>query len=418
MSNSTVSAPAAVLVERAGKTFRRPRDQMHTLKERALHPFRARLHDDFEALRDVSFAVAPGEFFGIVGRNGSGKSTLLKCMAGIYRLSEGRIYVDGSLSTFIELGVGFNPDLPAYDNVVVNGIMLGLSPKEAAARFDRVIEFAELEDFVDLKLKNYSSGMHVRLAFAVMIQVDAEVLLIDEVLAVGDAAFQQKCFDVFHDLRARGKTILFVTHDMAAVESFCDRAMLLEQGRMVQIGEPREVAARYVDVNFRRDAGEGRPEPRGGSGAARVVDAWMEDAGSERRSVLMQGERCTLKVRAQFHAEVEDPELRLTWVNEHDQNHLVISTAPELERSGRFTAGEQVELTVSFDNVLAPGRYFVSILIARPGGAQDLLDRWERCFSVVVAGPRAAGGLVDLPRELRLERVVHAAPAPLPESTR
>jgi hypothetical protein len=144
----------------------------------------------------------------------------------------------------------------------------------------------------------------------------------------------------------------------------------------------------------------------------------MEDAGGERRNVLMQGERCALKVQALFHAEVEDPELRLTWVNEHDQNHLVISTAPELEHSGRFTAGEQVELTVSFDNVLAPGRYFVSILIARPGGGQDLLDRWERCFSVVVAGPRAAGGLVDLPRELSLERIVHAAPAPLPESTR
>ena len=173
--------------------------------------------------------MQPGEFFGIAGRNGSGKSTLLKCMAGIYQ-ADGDIWVRGRLSTFIELGVGFNPDLAARDNVVMNGIMLGLTPREARKRFDSVIEFAELEEFKDLKLKNYSSGMHVRLAFSVAIQVDADILMIDEVLAVGDAAFQQKCFDVFNDLRERGSTIIFVTHDMGALQRFCDRALLLERG--------------------------------------------------------------------------------------------------------------------------------------------------------------------------------------------
>ena len=184
-----------------------------------------------EALRGVSFAVEHGEFFGIVGRNGSGKSTLLKCLAGIYRLDGGEIWVDGRMSTFIELGVGFNPDLAARDNVILNGIMLGLTPREARRRYDEVIEFAELREFEDLKLKNYSSGMHVRLAFSVMIQVDADVLLIDEVLAVGDAAFQQKCFDEFNRLRDEGRTIVLVTHDMASVQRFCHRAMLLERGR-------------------------------------------------------------------------------------------------------------------------------------------------------------------------------------------
>jgi ABC-type polysaccharide/polyol phosphate transport system ATPase subunit/plastocyanin len=393
-----------VVVEGAGKTFRRQREQMHTLKERALHPFRARVHDSFEALNDVSFDVGKGEFFGIVGRNGSGKSTLLKCMAGIYGLSRGRIYVDGMLSTFIELGVGFNPDLAAYDNVVVNGIMLGLSPKEAAARFDQVIEFAELEDFVDLKLKNYSSGMHVRLAFSVMIQVDADILLIDEVLAVGDAAFQQKCFDVFHDLRERGKTILFVTHDMGAVERFCDRAMLLEHGRVVQVGEAHDIATRYVDINFRNDTGAGQPQARGGDGAARVVDAWMEDAAGERKTAFMQGESVTFRARAHFHADVEDPEVRVAWVNEHGQNHFVVSTATELEATGRYAAGEDAELKVTFENALAPGRYYLSTVIARRGGGQDLLDRWERLLSIVVAGSRASGGLVDLPHEIQLTR--------------
>src|SRR5205823_3874342 len=170
-------------------------------------------HERFPALNGVPFEVKRGEVFGIAGRNGSGKSTLLKCLAGIYGVDHGRIWLKGRLSTFIELWVGFNPDLAAKDNVVMNGIMMGLSPREARARYDEVIDFAELREFEELKLKNYSSGMHVRLAFSVAIQVDADILLIDEVLAVGDAAFQQKCFDVFSRMRDEGRTIVFVTHD-------------------------------------------------------------------------------------------------------------------------------------------------------------------------------------------------------------
>src|SRR6266705_3410278 len=195
-----------VLVDQACKRFEIPREQVSTLKERALHPFRRSATDTLHALRGVSFAVEPGEFFGIVGRNGSGKSTLLKCLAGIYGVDSGHIYVNGRTSTFIELGVGFNPDLPARDNALLNATMLGLSPREARRRFDSVIDFAELGEFVDLKIKNYSSGMLVRLAFAVMIYVDAEILLIDEVLAAGDAAFQQKCYDEFERIRRSGAT--------------------------------------------------------------------------------------------------------------------------------------------------------------------------------------------------------------------
>src|SRR3954454_24816145 len=249
-----MSARPAVVVDGVSKTFVIPREQVHTLKERALHPFRRAGHDRFEALKDVSFAVPHGEFFGIVGRNGSGKSTLLKCMAGIYGVDGGAIYVNGRVSTFIELGVGFNPDLAARDNVALNGIMLGLSPRDARERFERVIEFAELEEFTDLKVKNYSSGMQVRLAFSVMIQVDADILLIDEVLAVGDAAFQQKCFEVFHHLRDQGKTIVFVTHDMGAVQRFCHRAMLIERGVVQQIAGPDDVASNYMELNFGREA--------------------------------------------------------------------------------------------------------------------------------------------------------------------
>ncbi|MCW2995233.1 MAG: transporter ATP-binding protein, partial [Conexibacter sp.] len=244
------SRTPAIVVDDIRKTFEIPREQVHTLKERALHPFRRTGHDTLRALRGVSFAVEQGEFFGIVGRNGSGKSTLLKTMAGIYRADAGRIFVDGRMSTFIELGVGFNPDLAAYDNVMLNATMLGLSTKEAKRRFDSIVAFAELEQFVDLKVKNYSSGMLVRLAFSVMIQVDADVLLIDEVLAVGDAAFQQKCFDEFGRIRDSGATVLLVTHDMGAVQRFCDRAVLLEHGSVVEIGDVERVSDRYLQLNF------------------------------------------------------------------------------------------------------------------------------------------------------------------------
>src|ERR1700743_221200 len=243
-----------VVVDRVHKRFEIPREQVSTLKERALHPFRRSSGDTLQALRDVSFAVEPGEFFGVVGRNGSGKSTLLKCLAGIYGVDSGSIYVNGPMSTFIELGVGFNPDLPARDNALLNATMLGLSPREARRRFESVIDFAELRDFVDLKMKNYSSGMLVRLAFAVMIHVDAEILLIDEVLAVGDASFQQKCYDEFERIRRSGATVLLVTHDMSAVQRFCDRAMLLEHGRTVELGDPERVGNRYLELNFSEQA--------------------------------------------------------------------------------------------------------------------------------------------------------------------
>ncbi len=196
--------PAAVSIEGVSKTFRLPHQQYSTLKERALHPFRThRLRRAARRQGRLAARSPTGEFFGIVGRNGSGKSTLLKCIAGIYGVDAGRISIAGRLSPFIELGVGFNMDLTARDNVIINAIMLGLSRRRPGRASTRSIAFAELEEFIDLKLKNYSSGMLVRLAFATAIQVDAEILLIDEVLAVGDAAFQQKCFERVLPAQAR-----------------------------------------------------------------------------------------------------------------------------------------------------------------------------------------------------------------------
>ncbi|MCZ4493892.1 MAG: transporter related protein, partial [Conexibacter sp.] len=390
----TEQQAGALVVQDVAKSFQIPREQVHTLKEKALHPFRRTAHDEFRALRGVSFDVAPGEFFGIVGRNGSGKSTLLKCMAGIYGTDRGRIYVDGRLSTFIELGVGFNPDLAAFDNVMLNATMLGLSPREARRRFDRIIDFAELRDFVDLKIKNYSSGMAVRLAFSVAIQVDADILLIDEVLAVGDAAFQQKCFDEFGRIRRSGATVVLVTHEMGAVQRYCDRAIFMENGKVVDIGDTQRVADRYLELNFSAEAraeqaeiaggprfetpaAEAEPEPetaeavaaeeaaadhlveraiRFGDGRAEIVEAWFEDESGRRAEVLTNGRPCAFRARVRFHARIEDPLFGVELLSSQDlhvwgANNMLESPA------GVFEAGDEVVFGFTFDNVLAPDRY-------------------------------------------------------------
>jgi ABC-2 type transport system ATP-binding protein len=396
----------AIVVDGVSKTFRVPEERTDTLKERALHPLRRTRHESFSALKDVSFQVEQGEFFGIVGRNGSGKSTLLKCLAGIYGINAGRIWRNGRMSTFIELGVGFNPDLAALDNVVTNGIMLGLSPSEARSRYESIIEFAELEEFQDLKLKNYSSGMHVRLAFSVAIQVDADILLIDEVLAVGDASFQQKCFDVFNRLRDEGRTIVFVTHDMGSVNRFCHRAVLLERGDVVMIGEPSEVGDRYLAMNFDRDgtaasAAGGEWE---GNRAARIVDAWFEDGAGQQWGVYVQGHPVRFCARVVFNERIEDPALEVAFENDGGQRVFVASTAIEHERSGSFAPEEEAVFSVEFENRLGPGRYHPVASLARRGRGLDLIDRSKREISFLVQGSTAQGGLVDLPFTSSIER--------------
>src|ERR1700742_5262363 len=292
-------APPAIRVEDLHKAFHIPTQRVDSLKERAVHPFRSRDYRELRALDGISFEVRQGEFFGIVGRNGSGKSTLLKLLASIYRADSGRIRIAGRLAPFIELGVGFNQELTARENVLLNGVMMGLTPKEVRERQDAVIDFAELHDFADLKLKNYSSGMLVRLAFSVMLEADADVLLIDEVLAVGDASFQQKCADAFHQMKAEGRTIVLVTHEMSAVEAYCHRAMLLHDGQIQHLGEPAEVAREYMKLNFEQavDEGEGGDSQSEG---VRMTDRWVENRAGERVTTLERGEPLRLGVELEM----------------------------------------------------------------------------------------------------------------------
>jgi ABC-type polysaccharide/polyol phosphate transport system ATPase subunit len=395
--------PAAVSIEGVSKTFRLPHQQYSTLKERALHPFRSTTYDELRAVQDVSIEIAEGEFFGIVGRNGSGKSTLLKCIAGIYRVDTGQISIAGRLSPFIELGVGFNPDLNARDNVVINAIMLGLSRKQAMERFDHVVAFAELEGFMDLRLKNYSSGMLVRLAFATAIQVDAEILLIDEVLAVGDAAFQQKCFEEFFRLKREGRTIVFVSHDMFSVERFCDRAMLMERGHMTQIGDPRVIGRAYHELNFGQLAHDAPEESRSASGTA-IADAWFENERGERVTSAGQEDTVSMCFEARLGEDLTDPVFAVTLRTELGHTIIVARSDQHGHSSGSFSAGESVVARFAIPNWLTPSRYMLTPSLAREGTGESALALVEDMASIVVHGT-GSGGILELPIDVRLERI-------------
>jgi ABC-type polysaccharide/polyol phosphate transport system ATPase subunit len=399
------AAPAAVVVRDVCKMFRLPHRKYSTFKERALHPFSSSTYDELHAVSGVSFTVAQGEFFGIVGRNGSGKSTLLKCLAEIYPHDSGEIAVEGRLSPFIELGVGFNPDLTARDNVVINAVMLGLSRREARRRFDEIVAFAELEEFVDLKLKNYSSGMSVRLAFSVAVQVDADVLLVDEVLAVGDVAFQQKCFEQFKRLKAAGKTIIFVTHDMGAVERFCDRAMLLERGVIQRLGEPHEVARAYNELNFGRLVHDEMETGRYGDHVACAIeDAWFE-SGGDRVPAIEQGRPLTIVLRVRFHEAIEDPIFAAALRNE--VGHTVFSTATDWQgvETGSFAPDDIAEVRIALETWFAPSHYKLTPSVARSGAGANALDLREDLVSLLVHSTRATGGIVDVPHSFTIERL-------------
>ncbi len=247
-----MSEEVVINVSNVSKSFKLPHEKHGSIKSLFVSRFRAssRSYEKQQVLKDVSFQIHKGEFFGIVGRNGSGKSTLLKLLAEIYTPNNGSIKVEGKLIPFIELGVGFNPELTGRENVFLNGALLGFSKSEVEAMYDEIVEFAEIERFMDQKLKNYSSGMQVRLAFSIAIRAKGDILLLDEVLAVGDEAFQQKCVDVFEKYKAEKQTVILVTHDMESVKKFCSRAMLISEGEIVEIGNPSVVAEKYSKLNL------------------------------------------------------------------------------------------------------------------------------------------------------------------------
>ncbi len=292
----------AVVVDDVSKMFRLYKERNNSIKAALMRGRRA-VSEDFWALRDVSFEVPTGETFGLIGENGSGKSTMLKCLTRILRPDKGAIQVHGKVSALLELGAGFHPELSGRENVYLNGAILGLSQREIRRRFDGIVDFAGIDQFIDEPVKNYSSGMYVRLGFSVAINVDPEVLLVDEVLAVGDEAFQRKCSEKFADLKTEGKTIVLVSHSMGSVQSICDKVAWFEHGQLKKIGTPRDVIEEYTGaVQVDRDLDVGG-HPRWGSGEVRLTEIELVDHDGCSGTRVTTGER----VRLRLHYEAPEP---------------------------------------------------------------------------------------------------------------
>jgi ABC-type polysaccharide/polyol phosphate transport system ATPase subunit len=275
--------PAAITVDDVAKRFRLEHDRSSSIKGAVLRGFRRGSVEEFWALGGVSFDIPQGSTFALVGRNGSGKSTLLKCMARILRPDRGTISIDGRMSALLELGAGFHPELSGRENVYLNASILGLSAQEVRARFDDIVGFAGLERFIDTPVKNYSSGMYVRLGFSVAINVDPDVLLVDEVLAVGDEQFQQRCLAKFRDLTRAGRTVVVVTHAMSLVRTLCDEAVWLDRGQLRLAGTSRDVVDGYLDDVRRARTEEGDVEADGSGPVTEL--AVVDDSGAARRDV-------------------------------------------------------------------------------------------------------------------------------------
>lgn len=365
--------PVVLAADSVTKDFRIYHSAASSLKEYITHPARMfnKQYDDFRAVEDINLEVREGEFFGIVGRNGSGKSTLLKMLAGIYKPTEGRVRTRGKIVPFIELGVGFNNELSARDNVFLNGAMLGFTRSEVEGFYNEIVEFAELEEFMDQKLKNFSSGMRVRLAFSIAIKAEADVLLIDEVLAVGDASFKRKCFEHFDYLKKTGTTVVFVSHDMNAIRSYCTRAMLINESRVAFEGTAHEVAEEYsklfVDPRKVEKKKSATGDYRWGNGSAKVT--------SVKADTTKDNQAVTVEVTVKAKADIDRPIIGFSIKTGSGKQLLGTNTVREGVTLAPLKKGETRKITWKLDNILNDGLHYVDATIAS-NEASNVEDRW------------------------------------------
>ncbi len=390
----------AIKAEDVSKIFKLPHEKNTSLKSAFVNFYRQKRGYEMQrALNNISFDVKKGEFFGIIGRNGSGKSTLLKLLAGIYTPSGGDIRVNGNLTPFIELGVGFNPELTGRENIFLNGALLGFNRREMRAMYKDIVEFAELEKFMDQKLKNYSSGMQVRLAFSIAIRAQSDILLVDEVLAVGDLAFQQKCYGTFKEIKKAGRTVVFVSHDLGAIDSFCDRVMILNNGNLINTGEPKNMIAEYKSLVAEQDAARQAKKTKGthivSSGNTTVTKAEVL-AGGHPVKEIKETEPFTIRIH--YHA--KKPFLRPTFgigiMDTGGTSVLGPNTKESHFQIDSLSGRGYIEAAFN-NNVLAPGLYSVRAAIFDESGAAPE-DFVENLASLKVSGKTRYGQIYVEPR--------------------
>jgi ABC-type polysaccharide/polyol phosphate transport system ATPase subunit len=385
-----------ILVEALSRRFRVHPRGARSLKSIVLLRDRMRANDVW-ALRDVSFSVEPGSALGLVGRNGSGKSTLLRIIAAIIKPTSGRVEVGGRIGTLLELGAGFHPDFTGRENVFLNGSILGLKRSYIRERFDEIVAFAALEDFIDVPVRTYSSGMYMRLGFAVASHLDADVLLLDEVFAVGDGAFQRKCLDKIFDFKRNGGTIVFVSHDAGAVEQLCERTILLSEGRVAFDGATDDALTEYhsllADERDPAELAAGLSE--WGSGEARIADVHVSGADGAERERFRSGEAFSLAISLVARSSVPPP--RLSYELRDEADRLLAGGGLDVEELGWPDGAGELSLRFDVDALpLANGRFHFSLALAGPGSGH-LYHRLERVahFRVGSGGGQRGAVLLD-----------------------
>lgn len=407
----------AISAENLSKRFWLHRERRTGLKERVVRG-RAPKAQEFWALRNVTFSIAKGTTFGLIGENGSGKSTTLKVLAGIYRPTEGRVVVNGRVSALLELGAGFHGELTGRENIRLNGAILGLTARQIDAAMDGIIEFAGIGDFIDSPVKIYSSGMFVRLGFAVAVSLDPEILMVDEVIAVGDEEFQRKCFDHLFELRKRGTTIVLVTHSLGLIRDLCDQAAWLDHGKIRELGLARDVTDSYIASVNDREVHSQPPEPgavsvtdspsRLGSGEVRITSLEYLDADGNGSPVLLAGAPCTIRMRFRSRLPISDAIFGLGFLHESGAN----VAGPNSGRVGpsSLESGDGFVDFVIDELLLQPGSYQVSTAIVDRGHTYDYADR---AFDLRVRGRGdQEPGLTRMPGSwLPPVRVAQAAPS-------
>ncbi len=420
MSNSLKPAVLLDKVTKTYKLYNSPRDR---LKE-AFSPFGNTYHRRFDALSQVSLEIQPASTVGIIGRNGSGKSTLLQCICGIIPPSEGRVKVNGRIAALLELGAGFNPEFSGRDNLYINAAILGLSQQQVDQRLDKILEFADIGDYIDQPVRSYSSGMYVRLAFSIAIHVDPEILIVDEALAVGDIHFQAKCFDRFHQFREQGVTVIFVTHDLNMVTRYCDHAYLLSHGKLVTTGNPREVVAAYrkLETGHELESADSDTgvdpsadvaqvfdlnpyEVRYGNNKASITDGGIYDRNQEAVQILHTGDSYRISLQVQFEQAISDPVFAFTIKDVRGTDIAGTNTHFSDYTTGKFLAGESVRVDFSQSINLNAGSYLLSFgCVSLATGELEIYDRRHDYISFQVVSQRATVGIVDLGSSISIQR--------------